>query len=585
MKNLIILPLFLLFTSLGMAQNPKDSLLQIYQKAKGNKKIDAAINYAKTITPPDTEKALTLIRNSITQAQASNYKLGEIKGIHYLGWYYMERLHERAKAIQLYKKALTLGLEYQENDETYRIYLHLADAYFYANENVEILMILSECRKFAERVNPDKYLPVIDFELMEYYSSLENFKEAYYYFNEGVGIAKKTNDLHSLWLLYSTMAEIKKQEKKYSEALYYLEKAIPIGIKNKEFYAILNLQAKVIILIQLNRLDEAETLCKTIQKEVTTMPAFDFVGSNNTSLGLIYFGRKDFKKALIYTLNARKEVLKTSNKENLLGIENTLSKIYYELGDYRKSVDFLKNYNHLTEELYSKEKLKKIQNLQHRFDLEKKQLQLESVEYSKKLYLILSMTLFFILSMGIIIFYIKQKNNQLKIKLLDETAKNEEQKRTKMQFEIDSNNRELTSMAMVADQKNVLWLNIKHKLEEKLNEIPNIPENDSKALLKIFAQNTDNQHEWDTFKIHFEQVHPQFFTILSNLTPNLTQLELRQCAYIKINLSPKQVGNLLNITPDAVKKARMRIKKKLNLLVEDSLSKFISSLHGVLEQK
>jgi DNA-binding CsgD family transcriptional regulator len=58
-------------------------------------------------------------------------------------------------------------------------------------------------------------------------------------------------------------------------------------------------------------------------------------------------------------------------------------------------------------------------------------------------------------------------------------------------------------------------------------------------------------------------------------------LELRQCAYININLSPKQVANLLNITPDAVKKARMRIKKKLNLSGEESLSKFIASLHEV----
>jgi DNA-binding CsgD family transcriptional regulator len=282
---------------------------------------------------------------------------------------------------------------------------------------------------------------------------------------------------------------------------------------------------------------------------------------------------------LTHCLDAYNVIAQTDNPKNLSEIEYILSQIYYELGNYKKSVESLRNYNKLKDKLYSKEKVKKVQSLQHRFDLEKKQLQLESVENSKRQYIILSASLFFVLGLTVRMLYIKQKNNQLNIKLLDETAKNEEQKREKMQLEIDTNIRELTSMAMVADQKNVLWLNIKHKLEEKLQEMPNISESDSKAILKIVSQNTENQHEWDTFKIHFEQVHPQFFTILSQLAPNLTQLELRQCAYIKINLSPKQVGNLLNITPDAVKKARMRIKKKLNLSAEDSLSKLITTIH------
>ncbi|PWK18763.1 hypothetical protein LV89_04051 [Arcicella aurantiaca] len=579
MKYLRIIPFILFFSSSGLALSTKDSLFQVYQKAEGNNKINAAIEYARYLAPPDTVKALNLLIHSIKQAQLNQYDLGEIKGIHYLGWYYMEHLHEKEKAAQLYKKALSLALETEFYDETYAIYTHLIDAYLFVGETIEAFDMLNEARTFAHRTHPDKYLPIIYFQLMEYYSYFENYSEAYLVFNEGVRISKRTNNIHGLWLLYSTMAETKRREKKLNEALEYLEKAIPLGIKNKETCSILNFQEKANILIHLNRLDEAEKLCLSIQKEVEKTPAFDFVGSINTSLGLIYLARHEYSKALVYTLKAYKEVSKTGNSENLSELENTLSKIYYKIGDYKKSVEALKNYHNLKEKLFSKEKVKNVQSLQHRFDLEKKQLQLDGVEGSRRQYLILSATLFCVLGLVVRMLYIKQKNNLLNLKLLDETAKNEEQKREKMQFEIDNNIRELTSMAMVADQKNVLWLNIKHKLEEKLQEMPNISESDSKAILKIVSQNTENQYEWDTFKIHFEQVHPQFFTILSQLSPNLTQLELRQCAYIKINLSPKQVGNLLNITPDAVKKARMRIKKKLNLSAEDSLSKFITTIH------
>jgi tetratricopeptide (TPR) repeat protein len=579
MKYLRIIPFILFFSSSGVAQSKKDSLFQVYQKAEGNNKINAAIEYARHLAPPDTVKALNILINAIKQAQLNQYDLGEIKGIHYLGWYYIEHLHEKEKAVELYKKALSLALATDFHDETYAIYTHLVDAYLFVGETIEAFNMLNEARAFAQKTNPDKYLPITYFQLMEYYSYFENYSEAYTAFNRGVSIAKRTNNQNSLWLLYSTMAETKRRENKLSEALEYLEKAIPIGIKNKISYAPLTSQIKVEVLIKLNRLDEAERLNRSIQKDLAALPAFDFVGSTSKSFALIYFARQDYSTALTYALDAHKMIAKTDNPKNLSEIENILSEIYYKLGDYQKSVEALKNYNKLKEKLFSKEKVKNVQSLQHRFDLEKKQLQLDGVEGSKRQYLILSATLFCVLGLVVRMLYIKQKNNQLNLKLLDKTAKNEEQKREKMQLEIDSNIRVLTSMAMVADQKNVLWLNIKHKLEEKLQGMPNISESDSKAILKIVSQNTENQHEWDTFKIHFEQVHPQFFTILSQLAPNLTQLELRQCAYIKINLSPKQVGNLLNITPDAVKKARMRIKKKLNLSAEDSLSKLITTIH------
>jgi DNA-binding CsgD family transcriptional regulator len=135
-------------------------------------------------------------------------------------------------------------------------------------------------------------------------------------------------------------------------------------------------------------------------------------------------------------------------------------------------------------------------------------------------------------------------------------------------------------MAMAADQKNALWQSVQQKLKEKLNDLPSVSEKEVRDVFKIIAQNSDTNDEWGTFKVHFESVHPQFFTILSQINANLTHLELRQCAYIKINLSPKQVSNLLNITPDSVKKARLRIKKKLNLSTEDSLTKFIATIQG-----
>lgn len=68
---------------------------------------------------------------------------------------------------------------------------------------------------------------------------------------------------------------------------------------------------------------------------------------------------------------------------------------------------------------------------------------------------------------------------------------------------------------------------------------------------------------WERFKIHFEGVHPSFFSKLSTQYPDLTQKELRHCAYIKMNLDVNEVANLTGVAQKSVEMARYRIKKKM----------------------
>lgn len=380
------------------------------------------------------------------------------------------------------------------------------------------------------------------------------------------------------------MADVKRQEKKPKESLYFLNKSIEIGTKIKAYYNVLNLQSKVDLLIQFNRINEAETLCKSIRKDMVAMPAYAFVGSNNKSFSSIYFAKKEYAKALNYAQLSYKEIAATGNENNLIEIDTILSNIYEKLGNHRQAFYYLKEHNTLYGKILLNDKIKNFNNLQYRIGLERKQFEIDNAEQSKTVYIFLSLGLGIVLVLMVVVFISKQKNNQLNMRLLDEAAKNEEQKLAKIQFEMDSKTRELTLMAMAADQKNVLWQKLQQELKDKLKEMSSVSESDIKGIFKIINQNANDHDEWATFKIHFESVHPQFFTTLSSFAPNLTLLELRQCAYIKINLSPKQVGNLLNITPDSVKKARMRIKKKLNLSPEDSLTKFIAIVQdGTIE--
>lgn len=62
-----------------------------------------------------------------------------------------------------------------------------------------------------------------------------------------------------------------------------------------------------------------------------------------------------------------------------------------------------------------------------------------------------------------------------------------------------------------------------------------------------------------------------------NKHPNLTQNELKLCAYLRINLSSKEIAQMLNISPESLITKRYRLRKKLDLDTEDNLVKFLSN--------
>ncbi|MFC2101176.1 helix-turn-helix transcriptional regulator, partial [Bacteroidota bacterium] len=83
------------------------------------------------------------------------------------------------------------------------------------------------------------------------------------------------------------------------------------------------------------------------------------------------------------------------------------------------------------------------------------------------------------------------------------------------------------------------------------------------------------EKEWNLLKVHFEDVHPDFFKKLLLKHPSLTQYDLKLCAYIKINLTTKDIARMLNISNRSVQTARYRIKKKMELPTDYNLFKYI----------
>ncbi len=132
--------------------------------------------------------------------------------------------------------------------------------------------------------------------------------------------------------------------------------------------------------------------------------------------------------------------------------------------------------------------------------------------------------------------------------------------------QISHRDRELTSYTMVLTQKNEMLRSIAENLKLIGQKIDNTSlQKDLRRLVQRISQNIDRESTWHDFQLHFQKVNPNFLQNLRTRYPNLTDSELRHCAYVVMHLTTNEVANLLHVTPKAIEIARYRIKKKFGL--------------------
>ncbi|MEM6380518.1 MAG: hypothetical protein AAF705_20200, partial [Bacteroidota bacterium] len=99
----------------------------------------------------------------------------------------------------------------------------------------------------------------------------------------------------------------------------------------------------------------------------------------------------------------------------------------------------------------------------------------------------------------------------------------------------------------------------------------------NKKLQKIihFLKTEDRVDEgWDQLLYHFNELHPSFFDKLKNEHPSLTPKDLKLCAYLKMNLSTKEIANLMNVSIRGIEASRYRLRKRLDLPTDANLNTF-----------
>lgn len=142
-------------------------------------------------------------------------------------------------------------------------------------------------------------------------------------------------------------------------------------------------------------------------------------------------------------------------------------------------------------------------------------------------------------------------------------------KNNQLRQDIEGKNRELAISTMSLIKKNEL-LNI---LKKELIKIDSNPE--AKSAINIIDKNINNNKDWEFFQEAFNNADKNFLNKVKELHPDLTPNDLKFCAYLRLNLSSKEIAPLLNVSVRSVEIKRYRLRKKMDLPHQKSLVSYI----------
>jgi DNA-binding CsgD family transcriptional regulator len=165
----------------------------------------------------------------------------------------------------------------------------------------------------------------------------------------------------------------------------------------------------------------------------------------------------------------------------------------------------------------------------------------------------------------------EEKEKELKLKNLEVEQKIIKLQNEQLEKDMSSKNKELAVSTMSLIKKNEFLSNIKDQLKE--SESSKV-----KSVIKTIDKDINEEYNWNLFKDAFNNADKEFFKKIKSKHPDLTSNDLKVSAYLRLNLSSKEIAPLLNISVKSVEIKRYRLRKKMLLPREVNLTEYILAI-------
>lgn len=411
----------------------------------------------------------------------------------------------------------------------------------------------------------------IYFQNKDYEKALQAFYDAGSTF-QSIGLQGEVDDL------YTNRGMVFLKMKQYDSATICLEKGIGYAIRDgNQLNVMYNHNNLGLVYLEKGEYKKAlQNFKKSIQISREMVYPYE---EANCMLNIVqtYIGSMQYDSAMIILKEVYPLLQKVDNTELLRDYNEYAYKIYIERKDYKKALGFYTKYHALRDSILGKETIDRINELNIKFESAKKEAENQKlktdveIRKSREFQLYVLIGGIIILLIALVVFLILMRKNFLqKQKLSQKEA-------VLLNERLEHSKRELASKALHLACQN----EFRAKMLETTNEVfDNLDENGKqsvKNLLKELENNIDKS-AWQEFETRFEQVHETFFKELNKRYPDLTPNDRRICAFLKLNMSTKDIALLTHRSPRSVESARYRLRKKFNIDTDTDISTYLQTI-------
>lgn len=415
------------------------------------------------------------------------------------------------------------------------------------------------------------------------YLQLKNFRKSIDYQEQALLILEKADKrtpemevTKRKLKVYNNMAAVFIGQNDYERALIYFRNALELNkiVKDPGYEGSL-LNNIGICHLEQKELDLASHYFQKsfkIRKEIGDKQGQAQVLNN---LGKNEVFRSDFNKAREYFEQALQLSRKTGNNASTLIALESLSSVNDTLGNYKQALYYFKKFKALNDRVFNLESKTAIASLEekHQRERDKKsyELKLKQSESDKLRNVILFVVLFLILAVAVFFIIIMRgriKTAQLRQDKLTLERENLNLANLSLEEDLEFKERELTAKALFMLKNTELLERVITNLKKTGSSLN---KEGQKHIQEIISDLQSGQRNtgWDEFEIHFTRVHPHFYESLQEKFPSLTSNEKKLCAFLRLNMSTKDISSITNQSVNSITVARTRLRKKLGIDGED----------------
>lgn len=247
-----------------------------------------------------------------------------------------------------------------------------------------------------------------------------------------------------------------------------------------------------------------------------------------------------------------------------------LSDSHDSIGDYRIAKKYLERVYAIEKGLFKTYLNKEVTALTTKYNYELKEAQLAEEQQKSHFRLALFMGIFLITIILLIVAIVVNRLRKMVYMQKQTLLKN---KNVILQNNIIHHNKTLTMNALRFVQND----NLLNEISQQVGAMEYLKKADLKdAIQNLISEiRVSKKNEvWADFEKSFKEVHADFYKNLTQDYSTLSSKELRLSAFLKLNLSSKEIAAINGTSLRAVETARHRLRKKLNVPEETELNSF-----------